>query len=229
MNQIVRANISRNSFLKIGIGILGLASLSRILNSCKSDPIIGGSGYTSNGYGFGSGDIALLNYLYVIEQVQAAFYLKWVNALKTSNPSLFYLGHLGDIALHQATHCAFFNNALGTNAIPILNLDFSGIDFTNASQLLILGQKFQETELGAYLGISSSFQSSAFLTLSQQISSVEARHTSYLTGLNQTNSFMNSALLNAGGYENSLNPSTVFSFYKSYIKTPLDLTSLPTG
>jgi hypothetical protein len=216
--------VSRIDFFRgLSGSFLGLVLAS---SGCKPSNFIGGSGSTAAGLSFGSGDIGLLNYLYVVEQVQYNFYLNLIRSgtfsgINNTNSLL------SDITLHQLTHTQFYKSALGTNAIESLDLDFSSIDFTQAIPLLSIAEKFQNTESQAYNGVAGYFQSSTFLTLSQQMGRVESRHSAFISGLVQSGIFVDSNILNSSGYETGLSPRSVLSFYKPYIKTALDLSTLP--
>ncbi len=218
--------LSRNQFLKT-LGLSGFAALSMVeFIGCKPSPNSGGNGLSANGYTFGNGDIGLLNYLYVVEQVQLNFYKNLIGlGLKDLNSNS--ISRINDIYLHELTHVQFYNSALGTNAIPGLSLDFSSIDFTNTAQALITAENFQTHEIQAYLGVGKFFQSSAFLLISQQIKTVESRHSAYISGLNHPGNFINPGFNIGSGIEPSLNPLSVMAFYKPYIKTPLDTSTLP--
>ncbi len=220
---------SRNAFLKLLLKITGgitIGTYTFEASSCKSD-LNGGNGYGVNGYSFGSGDIAALNFLYVVEQVQYYFYKNWIssgiNGFTSQVQSLII-----DISLHQFTHFQFFNIALGTNGIPLLELNFTSINFSNQASILETAVQFQNMEVEAYIGISSYFQSSSFLVISQKIASLEARHASFISNLNQSGSFYTGSVLNSLGFENSQTPAQILTFYKPYIKTLLDTSTLPT-
>jgi len=230
---------SRSTFIKGMLGLLALGSLD--LESCKKTTETGGSGTTVNGYTFGSGDIGVLNYLYMIEQIQVAFYSTLnasgilsplISGAMGQKPPYYYL--LTDIYDHQLAHCTFLNLALGTNALPSLNLDFSRIDFTSLSACLQAAHQFQNTEAQAYTGVSQYFTSTAFLTIAAQIGAVESRHSAFITGLlnNSTNTnfnaYFDSSLVDPNnGYEIGFSPSQVYAFYKPYLKTALDASTLP--
>jgi len=197
-------------------------------NSCKPSNFSGGTGSTALGLSFGSGDIGLLNYLLVVEWVQYNFYLKLINSgvfNKTSNTYSL----LGDIVNHQNIHYQFYLKTLGTNALTGISLDFSAIDFSQYGTVISNADKFQNVEAQAYNGVAKYFQSSAFLTLTSQIGMVESRHSAYITGLNQSGTFIDSSVVNSSGFENSLSPQAVLTFYKPYIKTALDSTTLPSS
>jgi Ferritin-like domain len=220
---LASSKFSRNQFLHLLLGSAGVLLLTP--PSCKPLPT-GGNGLTDNGYSFGAGDIGLLNYLYVVEQIQYQFYLKWIQSgLNGFDLNTVLL--INDIALHQLTHTEFYKSALGTNALPTLTLDFTTIDFNNKSTILPLAGQFQNNEIEAYIGVSRYFQSSAFLTVSQQIASVEARHSAFITGLSAPNNFIDPTKIDSGGNEISQTPSLVLGFYKPYLKTPLDINTLP--
>src|ERR1700755_880095 len=76
----------------------------------------------------GEGDVAILNYAYALEQLEAAFYTK-----VTDHPFKGITQHetetFGEIRDHERAHREFFKKALGDHAIPEIEVDFSKVDF----------------------------------------------------------------------------------------------------
>ncbi len=123
-----------------------------------------------------STDVGVLNYAYLLEQLEARFY-----ALGVENSSDVLegeeLGYFEDIADHEAIHRDFFAAALAGNAQPTAEFDFSGaVDFGNRQAVLGFAQILEDTGVAAYNGAGRLLESGAFLTLAGKIVSVEARH-----------------------------------------------------
>lgn len=218
--------VKRSRFIK---GLLALISgLALSEDSCKPVNFTGGNGSTTQGLSFGSEDIGLLNYLYVVEQIQYNFYNKVVNSGIFSPTSNTY-SLLSDILYHQLAHSLFYQNVLGTNAISGISFDFSSLDFSQKSNLLATMEKFQNTESQAYNGVAKYFKSSAFLSLVRQIGVVESRHSYFISSLAGSASLINSSILDPNGFEIGLSPVNILNFYKTYINTALDSSTLPSS
>ena len=91
--------------------------------------------FRSGGRGkLGTGDVAILNYAYALEQLEAAFYTQVIatpfTGITAAESSL-----LTDVRDHEIAHREFFKAALAGNAIPALQVDFSTIDFTSRASV----------------------------------------------------------------------------------------------
>lgn len=122
-----------------------------------------------------SNDFGVLNYAYALEQLEAAFY-----AQAAANPyagiSDVEMNYLNALKAHEGAHRDFFAAALADNAIPALEVDFSGIDFNDRTSVLSTARLLEDTGVSAYNGAGRYLQSDAYLTLAGKIVSVEARH-----------------------------------------------------
>src|SRR5262245_57896449 len=117
------SGMSRKKFLAYS----GVAAAMVIgISSCENDD----NNNNNSGIDLGSGDTGILNYAYALEQLEAAFYIKILQA-PYSGGSATEMALLADIRDHEIAHREFFKNALGSNAIQALTPDFSSIDFTN--------------------------------------------------------------------------------------------------
>src|SRR3954469_8902052 len=110
--DITKAKLPRRSFLQYsGAGVAGLALIAA---GCKKNTNFptdgnGGNGGTdgtpevANPIELGSGDTGLLNYAYVLEQLEAAFYAKVV-ATTYAGAVEHELEFIKDIAAHEVAH-----------------------------------------------------------------------------------------------------------------------------
>src|ERR1700761_5427478 len=117
-------NMARRSFLRYaGAGVAAVGVLTAA--SCRKDNEV----VTNTGIDIGIGDIAILNYAYALEQLEAAFYTQ-VIASPYSGISAIETARLTDIRDHEVAHREFFKAALGNNAtVGGLTPDFSSINF----------------------------------------------------------------------------------------------------
>jgi len=128
-NLFSAGHIQRRQFLQFA----GASALAIGIAGCKKDTIPSSTPYinTDNTIDF-KDDSGLLNYIYALEQLEAAFYSKVITSFPaafTAQQKLFF----NDISLHEIAHREFFKKFLGSAGIGALEIDFTGIDFTDAA------------------------------------------------------------------------------------------------
>ncbi|HUP02331.1 MAG TPA: ferritin-like domain-containing protein [Gemmatimonadota bacterium] len=154
--------------------------LPGVFTACDDDddPIAPPEGVTLD---FGS-DFGVLNYAYALEQLEAAFYTQVV-ANFYANASADEQTVLTDLRDHEVAHRDFFQAALGDEAIPTLDTDFSGVNFSDRSSVLMTAMTFEDLGVAAYNGAAMFLSDPDFLTVAGKIVSVEARHASVIRTL----------------------------------------------
>ena len=208
---------SRRSFL-INSGRVSLLSAVAI-TACKKTS-------NDNGIDLGSGDIGILNYAYALEQLEAAFYVKVMASPYSSMPAV-EASYLMDIRDHEIAHREFFKAALGSNAIPSLEVNFSSIDFTSRSSVLGTAKAFEDLGVTAYNGAGQLLQNAGFLTLAGKIVSVEARHAALIRNLITSGSFADSTAVDGNALDMARTPPQVLAIAGPYIKTQINANNLP--
>jgi hypothetical protein len=209
------ANMARRSFLRYAGTGLAAAGVITAAASCHKDKVAPMAG---TGIDIGTGDTAILNYAYALEQLEAAFYIQVIATPYSGIPAI-ELSRLTDIRDHEVAHREFFKAALGTAAIPALTPDFSSIDFTNRTKVLAAAQAFEDTGVTAYNGAGYLIQSSTYLGLAGKIVSVEARHASYIRDLISAGSFGDTTILDANGMDKAQSIAQVLPIANTYLKT----------
>jgi hypothetical protein len=216
-NLIENANVNmaRRSFLRYaGAGVATVGVLAAA--SCKKNnnpPVV------ATGIDIGAkGDLAILNYAYALEQLEAAFYIN-VAAHMYTGASADEIALLTDIRDHEVAHRQFFKAALGTNAIQDLSVNFSAIDFSNRASVLAAAKAFEDTGVTAYNGAGYLIQSATYLTLAGKIVSVEARHASYIRNLISPGSFADTTVLDANGMDKQQTIPQVLAIANTYLTT----------
>lgn len=185
---------SRRSFLKLGG--LAVVGSSLILYSCApEDEELFSADAKAQGvnnkkvFNLGEGDRAILNYAYILEQLEAAFYSNVVDGNSLSFEAMegdFQI--FNDIYLHELIHRDFFELALDSlfnpgQVAPNLEFDFSSVDFTDRDTVLAFSQILEDTGVQAYNGAGKLIENEAYLLLAGKIVSVEARHASAIRDL----------------------------------------------
>ena len=210
--------IGRRSFLRYaGVSGVGVAFVAA---GCQKEERF-------EDFYLGSGDVGLLNYLYVLEQVATAFF--------TQLTSTFYSGAteiekalLLDVRDHEIAHSEFFKNALGQVAIPRFETDFTTVTFGSKDNVLAIARLLKDTIVSAYNGASAFFKDEKYLTLASQIVSVEARHAAVIRNVISSGSFANDEIIDVNGLDTSLLPAEVLILVQPFIKVDINATGLPT-
>jgi len=224
-SEIYSRDLRRRDFLKFaGASAASLAILG--LSSCKKDR---DDGMDNGGKGlyFGSGDIAILNYAYALEQLEAAFYIQLVNnpyAGMTDMEKAFFT----DIRDHEIAHREFFKVALGAKAISSLDLNLSGINFSSRENVLATAKTFEDLGVSAYNGAGWLIKDPNYLLLAGKIVSVEARHAAWVRDMIDNGSFANQEVVDSNGLDVAKSPSVVLSAAAPFIKSKIDVSDLPT-
>lgn len=212
---------SRRSFLNYsGVTLVGAS----LLTGCNDDedekqPQV-------NEVNLGTGDIGILNYAYALEQLEAAFYIKVVES-NIADISADEKMMLTDIRDHEIAHREFFKNALGSNAIPVLTVDFNSVDFTKRDTVLATARVFEDLGVSAYNGAGKLIKNAEYLILAGKIVSVEARHAAFIRDLISNGSFADSSVIDNNGLDKSRKPSEVLSIAAPFIKNKINFTGLP--
>jgi hypothetical protein len=208
------ANMARRSFLRYaGLGVASAGLLATA--ACHKDHKV----ITSTGIDIGAkGDLAILNYAYALEQLEAAFYIQVIttpySGMTDAEKSLFT-----SIRDHEVLHREFFKAALGTNAIPALTVDFSTIDFTKKAAVLGAAKAFEDTGVKAYDGAGYLIQDAGYLTIAGKIVSVEARHAALISNMITPGSFAASDQVDSNGLNLTATIAQVLPIANTYLKT----------
>ncbi|MEP7147210.1 MAG: ferritin-like domain-containing protein [bacterium] len=218
---IINKPLSRRNFL-VFTGI-SAAVLATGIQACKDDPVTPGTTVD-----LGSGDVGVLNYAYALEQLEAAFYIKATSAFYTGATSA-EIQILNDIRDHEIAHRDFFKAAIGTAAIPSLEVNFSSINFTDRASVLNTAKAFEDLGVSAYNGAGYLIVNPTYLELAGKIVSVEARHAAAIRDLLNPRSadFAGNDIVNAAGLDAQRLPSAVLAIAKTYITTNVTANSLP--
>lgn len=221
---VFTGRLQRRSFLQYaGAGMAGVALLAV---GCEKNNNMMAETATGTGVTLGSNDTGILNYAYALEQLEAAFYDQVIKTPYTGI-SAVELSLLTDVRDHELAHRDFFKAALGTAAIASLEFDFSSIKFSERSSVLATAKAFEDLGVSAYNGAGKLIKSGDYLTLAGKIVSVEARHAALIRNLIESGSFANSEVVDANGLDKARTPAEVLAIAKTYIKTPINASTLP--
>ncbi|MBG8552821.1 ferritin-like domain-containing protein [Hymenobacter guriensis] len=183
----------------------------------------------------GSADAGLLNYAYVLEQLETAFYKRVLDTppadLSAEDKDL-----LTQIYQHEIVHREFLLKALQTaSATPLNTVEFSftSLTLTTRAGVLTAARMFEDLVVAAYNGAAKLFADATYLLLLGKIVSVEARHAALLHDLLQPGSFADATVVDASGafagLERSLTVSEVITEVNKFLVIKISAAGLPTS
>ena len=224
------SKISRKNFFKYA-GATAVGAVAIGLYGCDDD------GPTSppmeDAVNLGTGNVAILNYAYALEQLEAAFYVQVMDN-RFSGMTDEETNILGDLRDHEVVHRDFFQVALGDSAIPGLTPNFGSIDFSSRSEVLGTAKTFEDLGVSAYNGQGRFIDTSSdagltYLLLAGKIVSVEARHASAIRDLINPLSadFAGDDIIDNNGLEQVNNSSAVLSAAGNFIEEEIDFSGMP--
>lgn len=184
------AALPRRTFMRVAGA--SAAAVGLVLAGCDSPqptPVPANPNLLS----LGTGETGLLNYIYLLEQLEAAFYQKVVDAPPTDllpDDKAFF----ADLRDHELVHRQTVRFALGTNAYDAtlatpLVFNFSTLTLTTRAGVLAAAQQFEDLGVAAYAGALRLETTPTILTLLAKIASVEARHAAFVRDLRTPGSF----------------------------------------
>jgi len=213
LQEAGKPDLSRRSFLRYaGVGAVAATGVMALSACHKHHDDYNGA------YDIGSGDTAILNYAYALEQLEAAFYIQ-VIASPYGGMSAIETSFLTDIRDHEVAHREFFKAALKDSAFPALTPDFSSIDFTSRAKVLGAAQAFEDLGVAAYNGAGYLIKNSDYLTIAGKIVSVEARHAALIRNLLSVGTFGDGSVIDANGSDKQQSIAQVLQVANVYLKT----------
>ena len=208
---------SRRTFLKWSGVTLGVVAVG-----CKNDTV-GVDGDVS----LGSGDTAILNYAYVLEQLEAAFYDQASRTLY-SGVTTVEQDALLDIRDHEVAHRDFLATTLGPDAVPRLQFDFTNLNFADRADVLGTARLFEDLGVAAYNGAGALVSDPELLAALGSIVSVEARHASvirdFLAPGSAASGFAGDDVVDASVLDRALQPSQVLAAADPYVQATITST-----
>jgi hypothetical protein len=209
----------RRTILRWGAGAASIVICGSVLPNFGIDTALAAD--------LGDGDVAILNYAYALEQLEAAFYTK-----VTDHPFKGITQHetetFGEIRDHERAHREFFKEALGDHAIPEIEVDFSKVDFDRRSSVLNTADVFENLGVAAFNGAGPLLVSTDYLAAAGTIVSVEARHAAMISTLlhGPSSASAGKGHVSSKGLDLTMPPKSVLAQAMPFIRTPLTAASL---
>ena len=208
---------TRRSFLKL-LGLGGTIVLAPALfAACDDNDGITDPGSSAQAKLDLSTDIGIFNYAYALEQLEAAFYSTVVAApnFATLFPDANERELLTDIRNHEVVHREFLRAALGSAAIPDLQLNSTTVAALTADRATILknAQTFEDLGVAAYNGAGKQLKDGRNLLVAGKIVSVEARHAAAIRDARDSTGrlFAGDDVVNATGLDVKMEPTAVLA------------------
>ena len=216
---------TRRDFMRL-MGIGGAIVLApSILASCSddSDDMTGpGSGSTVT-IDFSKGDIAVLQFAYALEQLEADFYTRVAANFGSSGLSAAEQTIFGDIKNHEVIHRDAFKTVLGASNGFTLTPVYGGVNFSSRDSILGTSKTFEDLGVAAYNGAAQYLSDTTNLLIAGKIVSVEARHASAIADLiaPKTSGFAPQA------FDNAFSPGKVKDAAQGFITEKLAFAGNP--
>jgi len=244
IKEVNPALASRRNFLKISG--LTLAGTGLLLAGCNNDDDNGSNppsnqlpGIRNGKFDLGGGDFGVLTYAYALEQLEADFYTKVVNASGFNSFGDEVKAVLTDLYNHEVIHREFFQAALSgalpnptTQLLPDLEFNYGSLNFNDQTAVLATAMALEDTGVAAYNGAGRLITTPDYLVLAGKIVSVEARHASAIRSLIQPGTAYfagNDVVTVDNGLDRATDPSDIIAAVSSlgFITTPFTAQFLP--
>jgi hypothetical protein len=184
--QLLQAH-TRRSFLKV-LGVGGsIVLLPAVFTACDdggaiiTEPIVDAVVLNL------STDTGIMNFLFMNEQIEAAFYNTAVGSVAFTGMTLEQREVLADIRAVENIHREFFRAMLGANRIGNVRLDQETIDAAVATpdSILRTSEMLEDNGVATQNGTAKYIQSADLLAIAGKIVSVEARHVAAVRDLRE--------------------------------------------
>jgi len=178
----------------------------------------------------GTDDNGILNYAYLLAQLEAAFYTKVV-AAPPADLQPGELAYLTDLRDHELIHREYLKFVLGTNrydnSLPTpFEFDFSTFTLTTRTGVWTAAQLLEDAGAAAYNGAGKLLTVSTNLVALSKIASVESRHAALAHEMLQSDSF--ASTVGADGLDSAKTPVEILELLRPYFPVTISAAALPT-
>jgi hypothetical protein len=230
---------SRRAFLR-AMALGGTAVfLPGVFGACRDDDdgTTGVPGVKAATLDF-TGDTGVLNYMYAIEQLNAAFYVRVIQESGVAAFNAIERRLLQDIRNHDFIHREALRALLGAARLPDLRIDhdFANTNFRSRDAILERARDLADLTVSAYNNSARYLAAASSLVLFGKIASVEARHSAIIRDLlddssaNDGRAFAGDDIVDENGLDNKGQPTTltdVLAAARTYITSTITTINQP--
>lgn len=216
---------SRRDMLKMmAVGGMVVLLPTALAACSKDDDDITGPGTNTVTIDFSKGDVAVLQFAYALEQLEADYYTRVVAAFGSSNLTAAEKAILQDIKNHELIHREFLKVALGATNGFTLSTKYPGVNFNDRLSVLQTAKTFEDLGVAAYNGAGQYLTSTDNLTVAGKIVSVEARHAAAIRDLLNPKS----SDFAPAAFDDAFRPSKVATAAQAFVNETLAFSNAPT-
>ena len=162
-------------------------------------------------------DTGILNYLYALEQLEAAFYVRVIQESTAAGFNAIERRLLQDMRNHEFIHRESLRALLGAGRLPDLRIDgrYGGTNFRSRASVLETARIFEDLGVSAYNNAGRYLTNAGNLLIAAKIVSVEARHSAIVRDLIDDTSgnggrlFAGDDVVDENGLDNKGQPATI--------------------
>ncbi len=173
LDNVLRTS-NRRDFLRLaGMGGVGIF-FPAVIAGCDREPT---SPFESVEIDLAT-DRGAMNYLYALEQLQLAFYVR-VTGTRFVGMTAAELTAFTAILAHETAHRDFYRRGIRSGRITDgIQFDFGSIDFSSRSSVMPAARLIEDLGVAAYNDAGRLFSDPSNLLIASKILAVEARHAS---------------------------------------------------
>jgi hypothetical protein len=172
---------------------------------------------------FAKGDVAVLQFAYALEQLEADFYTRVVAAFGSSTLTAVDKTLMTDIKYHEVLHREWFKAVLGATNGFTITTTYPGVNFNDRTSVLATAKALEDTGVQAYNGAAQYLSSPDNLLYAGKIVSVEARHASAIADLISPNT----SAFAPKAFDDVARPATIAGIAQGFIVQKLGFANAP--
>jgi hypothetical protein len=218
-SAIAQKDVSRRQFLSYA----GLAGAGLVIASCNRDD--DDPEPTDDAVDLGTEDFGLLNYMYALKQLSAAFYTKLASKFYTNAPTA-ETEVIPQIRNHEIAHRELLRNMLGARGIESFQFFLDNkVDFTDRTATLNAAKDIEQKMISGFHGIAGRFASPQYLEQITKMMSVNGRHIGYIGDILSLNGFAGG--LNLEQMDAAMTPEEVIAGLSKYYPKSISTKRIP--